>query len=137
MYRHEKTWCKNNHSNKKNFRQLFSYSDLKEKVMEVLNKTYKKHNADRFKSLGLTEKETDKKYFNATSLLGAKLFGNHFGLFLLNSDPWIEPIIDYETIGSGAPFADLMLQQLNRGLDSKGISFLTAWTCLHSTCLKL
>jgi 20S proteasome alpha/beta subunit len=96
--------------------------DLRERVYNVLLQTYRKYNTIRFRSLGSSD--TSKRYFEATSLLAARLYGNNsFGLYLLSSDPWIEPIIDYETIGSGAPFANLMLQQLNRGLNSMNKSF--------------
>lgn len=92
----------------------FNDRDLRENIEEILLRLHKKYNLERSRFLGLSE---ENMFFAPYSILGARLKGdNSFGLYLLRPDGWVNPIDEYETIGSGAPFADLMLKQINRSL---------------------
>jgi 20S proteasome alpha/beta subunit len=92
--------------------RLLDNTELKTQIHEILLDTYKKHNVERSKSLG--KSELQEQYFSAPSILGARLEDGSFGLYLLNSDPWVSTIDDYEILGSGSSFAELVMRQFNR-----------------------
>jgi 20S proteasome alpha/beta subunit len=81
---------------------------------------HKKYNVDRSRLLGSKSTEL---YFQPNSLLGVSITTGTektFELYHLHADPWVEPIEDYETVGSGAPFADLLMKQLVRQVEVAG-----------------
>jgi len=106
--------------------------ELKDRVEDLLYRIYRKYNVERSNTLGIENRQ----YFHPTSILAARLFPTGYGLYLLSNDPWIEPIMEYETIGSGAPFADLLLKQIqrsfsiaNRNFRDMDIEIMLAYSC--------
>lgn len=115
--------------------RTFDDEQLRESAYQVLLELYRKYNVERSRFLGLSEIQT---FFDPRALLGARLQNNRqisFGLYLLSPNAWVTPIDDYETIGSGAPFADFMMAQIKRGLGANlSLSKLTMDSGLQISC---
>ena len=90
-----------------------SDKEIREKTYNVLLRLHKKYNIDRAKFLGIRE---DTMYFRPNTILGAKLSDSTFGLYRLKPDAWISPLQEYETLGSGAALAELVIKPFLRSL---------------------
>ncbi len=106
--------------------QRFSDRQLRENVLSVLLELHRKHNVERSRFLGLAEVGM---FFHPVSILGAKLEDINgqmsFGLYLLEPAGWVNPIDEYETLGSGSALADLLMKQIKRSMNAFHITWST------------
>jgi hypothetical protein len=74
---------------------------------------HKPHNTLRSQELGYKE---IKMMFRPQCLIGAAHTDNTLGLYLIRDDAWVEPVDDYQIIGSGNYIGNFIMSQQIRGL---------------------
>jgi len=91
--------------------KLFNDDEMVEILESVLNELYKKYNVRKSKAMGLPAINV---MFHPSSILGAKLKNEAFGLYLLKDDGFVSRIENYAAIGSGTDLAKLVLDMQSR-----------------------
>lgn len=101
---------------------IYDDADLRFNIEEVLLALHKSYNIHWSVSL-----ERPTMVFFPSSILGAKLKDNSFGLYqfgFYQNGPWVEPLDAYGTTGTGSLFASLVLKQQSRApaIDNKTLA---------------
>jgi 20S proteasome alpha/beta subunit len=101
---------------------IYDDVDLRFNIEEVLLALHKRYNIHWSASL-----ERPTMIFTPSSILGAKLSDDSFGLYqfgFYQDGPWVEPLETYGTTGSGALFASLVIKQQSRApaVDNKTLA---------------
>lgn len=99
---------------------LTAETTLKHRIDGILCELYRDRVTERSIKLGYLQVEN---LFDATALLGARLSNGEYVLYRLSMrppDPMIDGIDNYESIGSGAKYAYLLLRQQTRVLLQSG-----------------
>lgn len=87
---------------------------LRKNIDNILTDLFKEKVVERSRKLGYTQINN---LFDAIGLLGVKLYDGNFVLYRLRlspPNPQIDPVDNYDTIGSGASYAQLVLRQQSR-----------------------
>jgi 20S proteasome alpha/beta subunit len=94
----------------------FPQKELEKSLNRMMKDLHKEHNALRSEELGYKDVKT---LFHPQCLIGAAHSDNSLGLYLIRDDAWVEPVDDYQIIGSGNFIGNLIMSQQIRFFQSQ------------------
>lgn|GEM_PF-1286487 len=98
--------------------------DLRQTLDDILCELFRKYDVERSEKLGFHKTVF---LFEPAAILGAKIQDGTFALYRLRFPPWVDPIDDYDAIGTGDLYAKLLVRQQSRvapvGLSEIGLNY--------------
>ena len=101
----------------------FSQRELENSLNTIIKELHKQHNTLRSEELGYKE---IKMMIRPQCLIGAAHTDNTLGLYLIRDDAWVEPVDDYQIIGSGNYIGNFIMSQQIRGFESQNMKLSSA-----------
>jgi 20S proteasome alpha/beta subunit len=114
------------------------YTDDKmiEELESILDELYNKYNVQKSEKMGFSESQI---LFHPTSILGAKLKDDLFGLYILKDDGFVSRVDNYMAISSGTDLARLLLDMQSRApaSDNKILADLPVYVNIFNACVTI
>lgn len=101
----------------------FSQRELEKTLNTMFKDLHRQHNTLRSEELGYREIKT---MFHPQCLVGAAHSDNTLGLYLIRDDAWVEPVDDYQIIGSGNYIGNFIISQQIRAFESQNMKLSNA-----------
>jgi 20S proteasome alpha/beta subunit len=101
----------------------FSQRELEKTLNTMIKDLHRQHNTLRSEELGYREIKT---MFHPQCLVGAAHSDNTLGLYLIRDDAWVEPVDDYQIIGSGNYIGNFIISQQIRAFESQNMKLSSA-----------
>jgi 20S proteasome alpha/beta subunit len=103
--------------------------ELRHTVDDIICQLFRKYDVERSERLGFSKTVF---LFEPSAIVGAKLDNDTFALYRLRFPPWVDPIEEYDAIGSGDVYAKLLVRQQRRAIPfgrSDTLDY-NAWVCM-------
>jgi 20S proteasome alpha/beta subunit len=90
--------------------------ELRHTIDDIICQLFKKYDVERSERLGFSKTVF---LFEPSAIVGAKLDDGTFALYRVRFPPWVDPIEEYDAIGSGDVYAKLLVRQQKRVVPSE------------------